>query len=66
MRRSGWRAIGVVSTWIVLTVCALSFTTGPAVASVTGSPSKTGTSFIPQIVQLPGWSDLIHGCMGLW
>jgi hypothetical protein len=25
------------------------------------SPSYTGVSFMPQIVQLPGASDLIHG-----
>ena len=47
-----------------LMLCGPSFTASPPEASA--SPSKTGTSFIPQMVQLPGLSDLIHGCIGLW
>jgi len=35
-------------------------------AEPAGFSSKTGTNFIPQIVQLPGLSDVIHGCIGLW
>ena len=40
--------------------------TKPGPRSRPDSPSYTGASFMPQIVQLPGWSDLIHGCIGLW
>jgi hypothetical protein len=38
----------------------------PSLVSIAASPSKTGTRAIPQIVQLPGLSEVIYGCIGLW
>ena len=54
-----------VETLITFTTFELKVTAFPD-ASNPFSPSYTGTSFMPQMVQFPGWSDLIHGCIGLW
>jgi hypothetical protein len=67
---SCWRAGSMVTGARPFTGAVPSSTSRRAPALPGWVPSlpaeTTGTSFIPQIGQSPGWSEVIAGCMGHW
>ena len=61
-RESGWRLASSVCTFSTVTLLDRS-TTRPSCEANPDSPSRIAVRSISQTVHLPGWSDLIQGCI---
>ena len=64
-RESVRRLTSSVCTFSTVTLLELS-PTMPSCNPKPDCPSRIGVRSMPQTVHLPGWSDLIHGCMESW